>query len=80
MKTPSMNLKQIVDTITLYANEIDCISNKNGYIGSHNIVGMLNVEDDNGNCYEVIDINLEYMFGCGCPRDVTLIIKKLDDI
>lgn len=68
-----MNLKSFVDIINKYADDIGCM--KDGNIGSHNIVASLNIEDDNDNYYELIDINIEYLGGCGCPSDITLKIR-----
>ena len=72
-----MKLKDFVDKINYYADDIGCM--KDGYIGSHKIIAELIVEDTKGNRYNVSDIELNYLGGCGCSSDITLIIEKMDD-
>lgn len=69
-----MNLKQFIEKINSYAHDIGCM--KDGKMGSHDIVSDIMIEDEDGNSYELKDIELNYLGGCGCPSDITLIIKK----
>lgn len=68
-----MNLKEFVEKINLYADDIGCM--KDGKMASHHIESNLYIEDKDGNYYDIEDIELGYLGGCGCSSDITLIIK-----
>ena len=69
-----MNLKEFVEKINLYADDIGCM--RDGKMGSHDIVSNINIEDEDGNYFEIKDIELNCLGGCGCPSDITIILKK----
>lgn len=69
-----MNLKEFVEKINLYADDIGCM--RDGKMGSHDIISSLHIEDTDGNYYEIKNIELNYLGGCGCSADITIVIQK----
>ena len=51
-----MNLKEFVEKINLYAEDIGCM--RDGKIGAHNIEARIMVEDTAGNEYSIEDIEV----------------------
>lgn len=71
------NLKKILDKLNLYADDIGCM--KDGKLGGHNIEAKLNIVDENDESYELIGINMGCLGGCGCPSDIELVIRKVEE-
>ena len=71
-------LKEFTKVFNDYVNEIGCVDNENGYIGSHNIVGRIRVEDidDYDAEYEIVGLDIGQLGGCGCWSDIIINIKK----
>ena len=69
-----MNLKEFVEKINLYAEDIGCM--RDGKIGAHNIEARIMVEDTAGNEYSIEDIEVGYLGGCSCPADITIFLSK----
>lgn len=76
-KPPS--LKEFDKALDWCVNETDCRLSKDGYIGSHEIVGHIDVVlEDSDDEYEIVGLRLDYLFGCGCPSGATIKIKKVE--
>lgn len=71
------NLKEFVDKINEYAR--DCMG-KDGNVQSHTLPAdiVISCKNENGDWedYEIVEINQDYLGGCGCPRGIELVIKK----
>jgi hypothetical protein len=71
------DLKEFVDKINEYAN--DCMRS-DGMIESHTLPACINISCKNVNGYwedyEIVEINQEYLGGCGCPSGIEIVIKK----
>jgi len=74
-----MKLKEFTEEFNKLVDEIGCMDNEEGYMGSHKIVSRLCIEDTEGEPYEFVDFDIGRLGGCGCWADVTLIIKKVDE-
>lgn len=77
-----INLKQFIELINRCEKEIGCTQNENGNVYSHDIEGTLYIieegeEDDT--CYEIEDIEIDYLLGCRCPCGLTIKIKKEEE-
>jgi len=75
-------LKEFAEAFADYLKEVGCMDNPEGWMGSHKIVSDIRVEcvdenDDTG--YEVCGLRFEQLMGCGCPSDITIMIRKVDE-
>lgn len=61
-----------------YKEYVEEVMDKNGNVNSHTFPARIYVEDEQYN-YEIVDIEMNYLGGCGCPSDITIKIKKVDD-
>ncbi len=70
-----MTVSEFLSKIQMYANEIGC--DGKGNIGSHKIPSSVRIrtEDCEGD-YELVDIEMDYLIGCGCPSGITIVIRK----
>lgn len=73
-----MDLKEFKEKIDDYSNEIGIYGDE-GFIGSHDIVGSIYVEDENGDTYEVEGFDISQMGGCGCWSGIIIKVKKDED-
>lgn len=73
-------LKEFAETFNEYLNDIGCMNNPDGFIGSHNIVGDIDIRNDDpneDNEYIITGIDFRGLMGCGCPADIIIRFKKL---
>lgn len=75
-KHPS--LKEFMTDLNYCVKETCCMSNPEGTIGSHNIVGHINICcDDADEEYEISYIEIDRLGGCGCESGITINVKKV---
>lgn len=74
-----MKLKEFTEEFNKLVDDIGCMDNEEGYMGSHKIVSQLFIEDTEGELYEFVNLDVGTLGGCGCWADVTLMIKKVDE-
>lgn len=70
------DLKEFIDQINNMGYEIGCL--KDGLVGSHTMRASISMYDKDGNSYKITNINYDYLFGCGCPSGIELVIEKGD--
>ena len=70
------DLKEFIDQINNMGNEIGCL--KDGLVGSHTLRANISMYDKDGNSYKITNINYDYLFGCGCPSGIELVVEKED--
>ena len=75
-------LKEFAETFADYLNDVGCMDNPDGWMGSHKIVSDIRVEmedqaDDDDTDYEICGLRFEQLMGCGCPSDITIKIRKV---
>ena len=73
-----VTLKEFYDDLTLLKNEV---MDSEGKVQSHNIIARISVYEDDFNCtsYDIVNLELDHLFGCGCPSGISIIIKKIED-
>ena len=70
-----MYVKDFVDGLVELAEEISC--DGNGNIGSHSIPSYVIFSDEEDNDYELDNIQLNGLSGCGCPVGIVINLKKI---
>lgn len=53
-----------------------------GFIASHDIhsnVTVHSVDPDDDAEYELVDVSIDYLWGCSCPQDIVLKIRRIED-
>ena len=76
------NLKDFATVFQEYLDDIGCMDNEQGWIGSHKIVGTIRVYNDDPNddtAYEIVGLDMDGLGGCGCPADIVIRIKKVEE-
>jgi hypothetical protein len=74
-------LKEFAEEFARYLNDVGCMDNPDGWMGSHKIVSRINIlcEDaDEDIEYEVCGLEYDQLMGCGCPSDITIKIRKVE--
>lgn len=71
-----MYVSEFKKTIDWMADDIQC--DGNGSIGSHRVPSSVDfyVEDDDSE-YELVDIDIQRLGGCGCASGITIRLKRL---
>lgn len=74
-------LKEFAKTFNEYVDEVGVMANKEGFIGSHNIIGYIDVrcENDDDAYYEITGLDMEQLAGCGCWSGIRIRIRKVDN-
>ena len=75
-------LKEFAETFADYLKDVGCMDNPEGWMGSHEIVSRINVlcvDEDEDIGYEVCGLEYDQLMGCGCPADITIKIRKVND-
>jgi len=70
-----MNLQEFRKKIDNYTDEI---CNADGFVSSHNLQSTIKIEDENSE-YELADIDISRLLGCGCWSGIILRIKKIEE-
>ena len=74
-------LKDFANAFADYLNDIGCMDNPAGWMGSHKIVSDIRVRIDDPNDdtdYEVCGLEFDQLMGCGCPSDLVIKIRKVE--
>ena len=80
--TREPTLKEFAETFNQYLDDIGCMDNDEGYIGSHKIVGTIrlyNVDPNDDTDFEIVGLEMGQLMGCGCPADIIINIKRVED-
>jgi hypothetical protein len=74
-------LKEFAEAFADYLNDVGCMDNPDGWMGSHKIVSRINIlceDEDDDTSYEVCGLEFDQLMGCGCPSDITIKIRKVE--
>lgn len=74
-------LKQFAEKFADYLNDVGCMDNTAGWMGSHKIVSGIRIEVENetdDTAYEVCGLDLDFLMGCGCSSDIVIKIRKVE--
>lgn len=74
-------LKEFAETFADYLNDVGCMDNPEGWMGSHKIVSRIRIEctDENDDTdYEVCGLEYDQLMGCGCPADIRIMIRRVE--
>jgi hypothetical protein len=75
-------LKEFTDLFNKYVSEILVPGESEGYIQSHKIIGDIYIDcvnDNSDTIYEIVDLDMNLLGGCGCPSDITIKIRKCEE-
>lgn len=73
-----MYVKEFVETITKYANEIGC--DGKGNISSHKISSSIRVTNvDSDDEYEIVGFDIDRLMGCGCWCGIEIQVRKIEN-
>jgi len=73
-------LTEFTKVFNEYAKEITNVDDPSGYIHSHKIVGGIEVVDvnpDSDDDYEIVGLDFQQLFGCGCLSGIAIRVKKV---
>ena len=73
-------LREFANKFQDYLNDIGCMDNEAGWIGSHHIIGGIRIEtedSDDDTAYEICGLEYDMLMGCGCPSDIVIKIRKV---
>ena len=75
-------LKEFAKVFHDYVEDIGCTDNEQGWIGSHKIVGRIrvyNIDPNDDTAYEIVGLDMRGLGGCGCPADIEIRIRKVEE-
>jgi len=73
-------LKEFIKFIEMAADDAGVMHNDEGYINSHDLIGHIDIYDDNTEKhYKIEGMDIDRLLGCMCASGITLYVKEVDE-